>query len=286
MGLPMADHLLRASAAAGGTFLLHGRSPEKAEPLMGRGARWAGAPAGLAGADVILSMLPDLEQLEPIVFGSGCLADAVRTRTVLAIGSTSSPDGVRWFGEQAARRTGGLLRVIDAPVSGGTEGATAGTLSIMVGGDDADVADVRPVLDALGTAVHLGPLGSGQVAKACNQAIVAATVLALGEAAVLAERSGLDVEALFGLLAGGYAGSRVLETRGERIVRRDYRVAGPAKYMVKDLGFALAEARRTATALPQTSTTLAAFTELVARGLGDDDIAITRAFIESLEPEV
>ena len=145
------------------------------------------------------------------------------------------------------RRPTGRVRVIDAPVSGGSEGAQAGTLSIMVGGDERDVNDAWPVLAACGNPVHLGPLGSGQVAKACNQMIVAATVLALGEAAVLADRSGLDLDELFRLLAGGYAGSRILETRGDRIVREDYSPSGAARYMVKDLRFAATVAQATGT---------------------------------------
>jgi 2-hydroxy-3-oxopropionate reductase len=115
------------------------------------------------------------------------------------------------------------------PVSGGVEGAEAGTLSIMVGGEERDVADAWAVLSACGDPVHLGPLGSGQVAKACNQMIVASKMLAPGEAAVLAERSGLDLAELFRLLGGGYAGSRILESRGDRIIQEDYSPSGVAK---------------------------------------------------------
>ena len=146
-----------------------------------------------------------------------------------------------------AETTAGAVRVVDAPVSGGVEGAEAGTLSIMVGGEDRDVADGWAVLSACGNPVHLGPLGSGQVAKACNQMIVASTILALGEAAVLAERSGLDLTELFRLLGGGYAGSRILESRGDRIIQQDYSPSGVAKYMVKDLDFASAVATATGT---------------------------------------
>ena len=149
----------------------------------------------------------------------------------------------------------------------------------MVGGADEDVARALPVLAACGTPVHLGPLGAGEVAKACNQMIVAATVLALGEAAVLADRSGLDLRVLFDLLGGGYAGSRILATRGERIVTEDYSPSGLAKYMVKDLDFATAIAAETDTHPVLLPAVRAGFVELVERGLGDFDMSVTRRFI-------
>jgi 2-hydroxy-3-oxopropionate reductase len=127
--------------------------------------------------------------------------------------------------------------------------------------------------------VHLGPLGSGSVAKACNQMVVAATVLALGEVAVVAERSGLDLAALFDLLGGGYAGSRVLETRKRRFVEHDYSPSGAAKYLLKDLGFAVAAADATGTAVAQLPALRAVFEELVAAGHGDEDIAVVQRFI-------
>jgi 2-hydroxy-3-oxopropionate reductase len=149
----------------------------------------------------------------------------------------------------------------------------------MVGGGERDVAEASLMLTACGNPVHLGPLGSGQVAKACNQMIVASTILALGEAAVLADRSGIDLGVLFRLLGGGYAGSRILETRGERIVSEDYSPSGVAKYMVKDLDFATAVAAATDTHAVLLPALKAAFEELTAQGFGDNDIAVTRRYI-------
>ena len=134
------------------------------------------------------------------------------------------------------------------------------------------------MLGGCGTPVHLGPLGAGQVAKACNQMIVAATIVALGEAAVLADRSGLDLATLFELLAGGYAGSRILATRGQRIVTEDYSPSGMAKYMVKDLDFASAVARRP-TPIPCCSPLCGPRLRRSCAGLGDFDIAVTRRFV-------
>ena len=224
-------------------------------------------------------MLPDLPQVEEVLAGPDGILAGGFDDLLLIIASTSSPIEVRDLGQRLTRETEGRVRVIDAPVSGGREGAQAGTLSIMVGGDERDVNDAWPVLAACGNPVHLGPLGSGQVAKACNQMIVAATVLALGEAAVLADRSGLDLDELFRLLAGGYAGSRILETRGDRIVREDYSPSGAARYLVKDLRFAATVAEVTGTHPVLLPALKAAFEELTASGYGDHDIAVTRRYV-------
>jgi 2-hydroxy-3-oxopropionate reductase len=282
MGTPMAANALRAG------FEVHvsHRSPERVASLLDRGARWAGTPRALAEAsDVLVVMLPDLPDLEPMLTGETGMLAGIRRPTVLVISSTSSAAGVRELDERVGRLTGGLLRVIDSPVSGGEEGALAGTLSLFVGGPADTVEQVRPVLETFGRVHHLGPLGSGEVAKYCNQLIVSATVHALGEAAVLADRSGLDVAALFTALAGGYANSRVLESRGPRIVAEDYRPTGAAKYMVKDLSFALEEAHRTGVDARQLAVLLDAFRDLTERGFGDEDMAVTRAYIESLSRE-
>ncbi len=247
---------------------------------MAAGAEWHETPRSLAaGAEIVIMMLPDLPEVEAVLDGPDGILAAEPADLVLVVSSTSSPDGVRALQARLVEQTDARVRVVDAPVSGGVEGAAAGTLSIMVGGEGGDVSRVLPVLSACGTAVHLGPLGAGQVAKACNQMIVAATVLALGEAAVLADRSGLDLPVLFELLAGGYAGSRVLQTRGPGIVGEDYRPGGLAKYMVKDLDFATAVADRTGTRPVLLPALKAGFEELVDRGLGDFDIAVTRRFV-------
>src|SRR5664279_236167 len=124
--------------------------------------------------------------------------------------------------DEARAASSDRVRIVDAPLSGGEEGAEAGTLSIMVGGPDEDAALVADVLGAGGRAVHLGPLGAGQVAKACNQLIVAATIACNAEVAVVAERSGLDLAKLFELLLGGYAASRVMEVTARRFVEHDH----------------------------------------------------------------
>lgn len=137
----------------------------------------------------------------------------------------------------------------------------------------------------VGFPVHLGPLGAGQVAKACNQMIVAAEVVAIGEAAVLAERAGLDVRQLFDLLQRGYAASRILEVKKRRFAEHDHSPSGPARFLVKDLGFATAEARRNATATPVTDLLLRIFTDLTERGYGDHDTSVIQAYLEALQTD-
>jgi 2-hydroxy-3-oxopropionate reductase len=277
MGRPMAVNLLDRGDAA---VHITGRQRDRYAELIDAGAVWHDTPRSLAGAaKILLLMLPDLPQVEEVLNGPDGILAAQPEDLLLIISSSSSPVGVAELGRRLADTTAGAVRVVDAPVSGGVDGAEAGTLSIMVGGAERDVADAAAVLTACGNPVHLGPLGSGQVAKACNQMIVASTILALGEAAVLAQRSGLDLGELFRLLGGGYAGSRILETRGDRIVREDYSPSGVAKYMVKDLGFASSVAEATDTHPVLLPAVKAAFEELTALGHGDDDIAVTRRYI-------
>jgi 2-hydroxy-3-oxopropionate reductase len=282
MGAPMTRNLL--AAAPSGKVSVYGRTQAKLAGLVAAGATAVPTPRELAEAsEMVLVVLPDLPDLEGLLDGPDGLLAGVRRRTVLVVSSTVSPAGVRALAARLDEGTGGLLRVVDAPVSGGEDGAVAGTLSIMVGGDPADCEFVRPVLATMGTPVRLGPLGAGQTAKACNQMIVAATMLALGEAAVIAERSGLDLAALLELLGGGYAGSRMLESRKQRLVEKDHSPSGAAKFMLKDLGFAAAAADETATATRQLPALRAAFAELVERGHGDEDISVVQAYIAGLE---
>ena len=275
MGSPMARRL---AGAGRGPVLVTARRPEQAEDALAAGARWAASPRELgARCDVLLSMLPDLPQLRSVLEGpEGFLAGAAGREVLVIVGSTSSPTGVRELAEELGPRA----RVVDAPVSGGVEGAEAGILSIMVGGEEHDAARARAVLEPCGTAVRLGPLGAGQIAKACNQLVVGATALALGEAAALASRSGLDVARLFGVLAEGYADSRVLRTRGAAMVAEDYRPGGIAAYMVKDLNFGADVAGAAAVNPALLPVLLESYEELVRRGLGDQDLSVTRRYVE------
>ena len=174
--------------------------------------------------------------------------------------------------------------MVDAPVSGGAEGAESGALAIMVGGPDAEAQRAVAVLSACGRAVHLGPLGSGQIAKACNQLIVAAAVVATAEAAVVAERAGLDVAALFDLLGGGYAGSRVMAVKAPRYVTHDHSPSGPARFMVKDLRAWAEEAEGVGVSSPLAPLLRSLFGAVTDAGLGDLDTAVVQRWIEETSP--
>lgn len=279
MGRPMAGHMLDA----GLDVHVHARRPAATAALVQAGATAHPTSAALAAhCSVVVFVVPDLPDVEAILAGPDGLLAGVDHPLVIVISSTVSPAGVREMGERLEAQTDGLVHVVDAPISGGERGAIAGTLAIMVGGRDQDAARVEPALSACGNPAHLGPLGAGQVAKACNQMIVAATVVALSEASIVAERAGLDVQALFDLLGTGLAGSQVLEQKKQALVSHEHPPSGPAKFMVKDLAFATAEARRGGTATPQLDVLSEVFAGLTEAGLGDQDVAVAQTYIQNL----
>lgn len=281
MGRPMAGFILDRQSREGGRLVVHERNRQIAEDLLARGAVWSDTPAGLAACDLIVFMVPDMPIIMGLVDGSDGILASVQRPVTLVVSSTCTPQEVRDLDILAAERTSGLARVVDAPVSGGAEGAESGTLSIMVGGDDALVGPVLDVLSAAGQPVHLGPVGAGQVAKACNQLVVAAEVVALAEASLLAERAGLDVKVMFETLQRGYAGSRVLEVKAHRFVNHDHSPSGPARFMIKDLRAVAEEAEQSGLALVSVDALRRVFTELTEAGLGDYDTAVVQRFIES-----
>jgi len=192
----------------------------------------AGAGAGVVP---VFTSLPGDSEVDEVVFGpSGLVAGLPPGRRLLLIDlSTTDPAGA----VERHRRLGGLGHAaLDAPVSGGPGGAGAGTLSIMAGGVPGDLAAAGPLLAHLGSVTHCGGPGSGQVAKACNQLVVASTLVAVAEALTLARRGGVDPAVVRGALLGGYAASRVLELQGELMLRRDFAGRGSAALLAKDVG--------------------------------------------------
>lgn len=280
MGSPMAGHIF-SRLPVGDTMVLNDRSSQRVANLLERGAVWADTARELAGqADVVFFMVPDVPQVKAVLEGPDGLLAGVEREILLVVCSTVAPDAVRKLDVEVSESTGGKARVIDAPVSGGEVGAKAGTLSIMVGGPDDLVAKALPYLSLTGNPVHLGPTGAGEVAKACNQLICAANIVANAEAAVVAERAGLDVGKLFELMQGGYAGSKIMADKGPRFVAKDYSVSGAAIFWIKDLLAYLDEAGRTGTATVQADRLLAAFQGVVDAGWGWDDTAIVQKYIE------
>ncbi|SEE05375.1 2-hydroxy-3-oxopropionate reductase [Arthrobacter alpinus] len=281
MGAPMAANLLRA----GWAVTVWNRSARSVNDLAKQGAKAVARVAELRDHNVIIFMLPDLdfiaEAAEPLL--DSWRAEPPAPGSAVVVMSSVSPQAVKAFGETVAQASSGNASVVDAPVSGGTVGARNGTLAIMAGGAAADFARVRPVLESMGSTVRLlGGLGSGSLAKACNQLLVGTAAAALAEAAELAERSGMDVDALFEVLSGGLAGSAVMQIVGPRIAAKDYTPTGPAKFMHKDLGFVLDSAQAAGSAVPMASAARALYGTLKEQGLGDLDLAVVRESIARL----
>ncbi len=278
MGAPMASNI----AKAGWNVTAWNRSGAAFEGLA---VQRAASVAELRNEDAVIFMLPDLPFIEE---ASTDLLESWRINppkpgTAVVIMSSVSPTAVQQFGEAVQQATGGNAVVVDAPVSGGTAGAQSGSLAIMVGATQSQFEALRPLLETMGTTVRrMGPLGSGSLAKACNQLIVGTTTAALAEAAELAERSGMDVKALFEVLSGGLAGSRVLDNVGPRLAAKDYAPTGPAKFMHKDLGFVVSSAEAVGSAVPMASAAIDLYAELKRQGLGDHDLAVVRQTIANL----
>lgn len=280
MGHPIARHML-TNMPAGDTLVINDITSERVKDLLDGGAVWADSAREMAeSADIIFFMVPDVPQVKAVLEGDNGILAGAKKKLLLVVCSTVSPDAIRRFDEELNEKTNGLVRVIDAPVSGGQVGAEAGTLSIMVGGSDEHAALALPYLKLAGNPAHLGPTGAGEVAKACNQLIGAANILACAEAAVVAERAGLDVAKLFELMLGGYSSSTIMADKAPRYVAKDYTVSGAAAFWIKDLKAYLDEAKRTGTPTVQGDRLLDAFQGVVDAGWGAEDTAIVQKFIE------
>jgi 3-hydroxyisobutyrate dehydrogenase len=268
MGAPMAGNLLEA----GWDLTVHNRTRAKEEALAGAGARRAETPAEAAlGADLVITMVSDTPDVEHVLFGPGGVADAAKPGTLVCDMSTISPERTREFGGMLRDRG---LAMIDAPVSGGSEGAQKGTLTVMCGGDAADVDRARPVLDAMAAKVtHVGPLGSGQLTKAVNQVMIAGYFEAVAEGLVFAMKAGLDTSKVLEAIGAGMARSAVLEMRARNIVDDSYPLGFKLALHLKDLRIALDAARRSGVELPLADMVRGVEEGLVAEH-GDEDMSV------------
>lgn len=266
MGAFMAENLLRA----GFPVTVWNRTAGKADALVELGATLAASPADLArSSDVVVACLTDSPQVESVLFGPDGLADGFSSGSLFIDCSTLSPLKASEFAERLALLNVGML---DAPVSGGSEGAKNATLSIMVGGADADVERAHDILGAMGrTVTHLGPVGAGQWAKAINQVILAGTYLGVAEGVTLGLKAGLDVERVLSALQGGAAGSWVLANRSERMINDDYPLGFKISLHRKDLGIGLELAKSVGAVLPVTALAASFEDGLIGQGHGDDD---------------
>jgi 3-hydroxyisobutyrate dehydrogenase len=273
MGSAMAANLARADFP----LVVWNRTPDRAPELADLGAETAAHPADAAGrADIVVICVSDTPDVETVLFGPDGVVDGARAGTLVIDCSTIAPSGSWDF---AARLRERGIAMVDAPVSGGSEGARNATLTIFVGGDERDVERARPVLGALGrTITHVGPIGAGQAVKAVNQVILAGTYLGVAEGIVLAIKAGLDVEQVVGALGGGAAQSWVLANRSGRMLDNDYPLGFKLSLHRKDLGIALGLADQLGASLPLAAMTAALESGLIAQGHGDEDMsALARA---------
>lgn len=276
MGAAMAANVARA----GFPLTVWNRTPGKAGPAVAAGALEALSPSAVASAaEVVVICVSDTPDVEAVLFDQGGLADGLAEGALVIDCSTIAPGATRRFAERLADRGVGF---VDAPVSGGSEGALRGTLTIMVGGSSVDVGRARPVLEAMGSTItHMGPTGAGQTTKAVNQVILSGVYLGVAEGMVLAMKSGLDPRQVTEALAGGAAGSWVLQNRAERMIDDDYPLGFRIALHLKDLTIALEQAREVGAALPVSAMAAQIEAGLVARGYGDDDnSALARAVRE------
>lgn len=277
MGAAMAGHLVRA----GHPVAVWNRTPGRAAALISLGASEAAGPAAVARAsDVVVISVSDTPDVEAVIFGPGGLADGFAPGALVIDTSTISPAATRAL---AGRLAAQGVALVDAPVSGGSEGAQKATLTIFLGGEDAAVARARPILERIGrTITHFGPVGSGQAVKAVNQVMIAGVYLAVAEGLVLALKAGLDPEQVVGALGGGVAGSWILANRSGRMIANEYPLGFRTSLHLKDLAIALELARGTGTSLPVSALAAQLEAGLVARGYGDEDMSNLARAIRSL----
>lgn len=275
MGAPMARNLLKT----GHTVTVWNRSIEKAEALSGDGATIApDVPGAVSDADVIITMLSDGVAVNGYVMDSA-VTDSMSQGAVWIDMSSAKPEEAR---AQSAHLSSLGFGHLDAPVSGGTKGAEAATLAIMVGGDPGTFDKVRDVLGAMGRPVHVGPSGSGQLSKLANQAIVAVTIGVVAEAMLLLREGGADPAAVRNALKGGFADSVILQQHGERMTTGNFEPGGLSKFQLKDLDNLLHEAGEIGVTLPLAQDVRDRFAHFCdAMGGGDKDHS--GLFLELLE---
>ncbi|HEX5785476.1 MAG TPA: NAD(P)-dependent oxidoreductase [Burkholderiaceae bacterium] len=264
MGLPMARRLCEA----GYRVRVWNRSPAKAQALVAHGATVFDHPAdAVRKADVVITMLQDGAAVHEVLFQRGTI-DGLRPGTLVVDMSSIQPREAR---DHASRLAALQVACLDAPVSGGTVGAEAGTLAIMAGGRSADFERARPVLQVLGRPTHVGPLGAGQLAKLANQMIVGITIGAVAEALLFAARGGADMGKVREAITGGFADSRILQVHGQRMVERDFAKRAAVTVQLKDMRNAMATAQETGFDAPITQLFAHLFEQATDHGLGDLD---------------
>jgi 2-hydroxy-3-oxopropionate reductase len=277
MGGPMAANLVKAGHAVVG----YNRRPEPIERLVAAGGRGASNVAeAVAGADVVITMLPDSPDVQTVALGEDGVFANAKPGLLYIDGSTIRPAVSADLAAEGAKRG---IRVVDAPVSGGEQGAVDASLSIMVGGSPEDFAAARPVLEAVGkTVVHVGPPGAGQTVKAANQLIVAGTIQLVSEAIVFLEAHGVDMESAIKVLAGGLAGNAILDRKAAGMLARRFDPGFRIDLHHKDLGIVQAAAREAGVVIPVGALVSQLVASLRAQGHGSLDHSALLLLVEQL----
>lgn len=277
MGKPMARNL----AAVGAIMTVHNRSRASVDELVAEGMTPAASPSEVAAnCDIIITMLSDTPAVAAVLTGPGGVFEGLSAgKLVIDMGTTKVPE-TRSFAKTAAEND---ALYVDAPVSGGTIGAENGTLTIMAGGADDAFLRAQPVLSVLGERItHVGPVGTGQVAKAANQVIVGLNIGAVAEALALARRAGADPAKVREALSGGFADSRILEVHGQRMIDGAFEPGAKSTIQRKDMDQALELAGQLGLDMPATSLSRDLYDKLIADGGGDLDHA---ALIKAIDPD-
>jgi 2-hydroxy-3-oxopropionate reductase len=277
MGRPMAKNLLKA----GYSLVVHNRSQGPVQELVGAGAKAAASPKLVAEqVDCLITMLPNSPDVEQVALGSNGIIEGTGSGLVFVDMSTISPIVSRKIARALEPRG---VQMLDAPVSGGEQGAIQGTLSIMVGGDRAVFDRVLPILQAMGkTITHLGSLGAGGFTKLANQIIVAVNLTAIAEALTLAAKAGLDVELTIKALSGGLAGSRCLDQKTPNYLNHAYKPGFKTDLHYKDLGLIMEASRALGVPLPTTAVVQELFNALRVKGRGGLDHSGVITLLEEL----
>lgn len=276
MGEPMSANLVKA----GYPVTVWNRSPAKADPVVRLGATRAASPeAATTGADVIITMLENGPIVREVLFEQGA-AKGIKEGALVIDMSSIPPD----YAREHARRLKAERKAdhLDAPVSGGTVGAAAATLAIMAGGEPAVFERARPILERMGRATLVGPSGSGQLAKLCNQAIVGINIVAVAEALLLAAAGGADPAAVRKAITGGFADSTVLQIHGQRMIERKFLPGGRSQVHLKDLNSVMDAASAAKLDLPLSKATREIFKYLVEIGGGRYDQSAALLAIEHM----
>jgi 2-hydroxy-3-oxopropionate reductase len=271
MGLPMAKNLLKA----GHPLVVHSRSRGPVDDAVGAGAQAATSPADVARrATRIITMVPDSPDVELVLDGPDGVFMAMQPGTIVIDMSSITPEMTRTLATRARALGGSLL---DAPVSGGDIGAINGTLSIMVGGDAADFATVKPILDVMGNpekVVYIGESGAGQLCKLCNQMVIGGTLAVVAEALALAKRAGVDAGKVREALLGGFAQSRVLEVHGDRALKGTFKPGFKTHLYAKDMRNVVTTLAQHNVPAPVTAVVQQLLHATMAAGHGEDDNSV------------